>query len=346
MASESPLLARSLLGYRASDVQQLLADRERMFTLAQDEAKKAEAEAAALRKQLDAARMELHDQARTVDTMISRSQQELDAANKSAKGRDERVAIAESRTVELSTQLEKTRTELGTAQTELRSRTEAIGTLQGELEVVRAQADAAEGRVATLRHQLDESRAKPAEHDHTTDATQDVVTDDLTQILRFAEDGIQGILERAKDAYQQQFAEAERERIAVRSEIDRFEDWQTRIQPQIKTIQEEMSRGQEHIVSVSHQIRGLVGSMTEAIGSVSDSLERLADLPRPIVNAPAPDRGPDEEDRAHRVIRLRDDEAAGYAGKGEFTDDEHTGSPPTPRPGMQPDAPQSKPWRY
>jgi predicted nucleic acid-binding Zn-ribbon protein len=300
MASESPRLVRSLFGYRTSDVRQMLADRERMFLLVQSEAGQARAKADRVQSELDAVRAKLHEQAELSDAMLTRAQTELDSTEEALRARSEEIEAAELRATALTAELETARGELRAA--------------RAELQVTNAQAQAAEARTSDVRDELAAARAELtaarselAEREQGG-TTSPLATEELSVILEAAETGMSGIMERTRSAYEAQLAQAERERQAIRSEIDRFADWQEHVEPQVRSIQQSIERASDRIIRVPHQIQEAVGSMVEAIASVSDSLARLASLPGPLSAPEEPPHAPEHPPVPRiDVIRLHDD---------------------------------------
>jgi chromosome segregation ATPase len=236
MTSESPRLVRSLFGYRTSDVRQILADREQVFLLVQSEAQQARAKAEQVKTELDSVRAKLHEQAEMSDAMLTRAQTELASAQETLRARSEQVEAAELRATELTTQLETARGELRAA--------------RGELEVTSARAQAAEAgtsdlraELAAARTELTAARTELAERERQGgDSTPTLATEELSVILDAAERGVSGIMERTRSAYGAQLAQAERERNAIRSQIDRFGDWQQHVEPQVRSSQQSIER--------------------------------------------------------------------------------------------------------
>ena len=300
MTSESPRLVRSLFGYRTSDVRQILADREQVFLLVQSEAQQARVKAEQAKTELDSVRAKLQEQAEVSDAMLTRAQTELESAQETLRARSEQVEAAELRATELTTQLETARGELRTA--------------RGELEVTSARAQAAEAGTSDLRAELAVARTELAERERQGASTTALATEELSVILDAAERGVSGIMERTRNAYEAQLAQAERERNAIQSEIDRFGDWQQHVEPQVRSIQQSIERAGDRIIRVPDQIQETVGSMVEAIASVSDSLARLASLPGPL-SAPEGPTDVAEHPEVPRidVVRLQDDDDDGSA---------------------------------
>ncbi len=330
MASESPQLVRSLFGYRTSGVRQILADRERMFLLAQGQAQQAQAKVEQMRAELDSVRAKLREQAESTDEMLTRAQAELESATEVLRARSEQVEAAESRAAELNTQVEttraelrtaraerettraelrNTRTELETTRTELRNARTELETTRAELQARSAQAQAAEARSSDLHTELETARTELAERERQDGTAPIPATEELSVILEAAERGVSGIMERTKHAYEDQLAQAEQERQAIRSEIDRFGQWQAHVEPRVRSIQRSIETARDSITRVPQLIQEAVGSMVEAITGVSDSLDRLATLPGPLAPLEeAPDAVERLEGERIDVIRLQDRE--------------------------------------
>jgi chromosome segregation ATPase len=220
-----------------------------------------------------------------------------------ARAKAERVqAELDSVRAKLHEQAELSDAMLTRAQAQLES---AEGALRARSE----QVEAAEAGTSDLRAELVAARAELAERDRQGDTTPPLATEELSVILEAAERGVSGIMERTRSANEAQLAQAERERNAIRSEIDRFGDWQEQVAPQVRSIQQSIERAGDRITRVPHQVQEAVGSMVEAISSVSDSLARLASLPGPLSAPEGPPHVADHpEVRRIDVIRLQDDE--------------------------------------
>jgi hypothetical protein len=136
-----------------------------------------------------------------------------------------------------------------------------------------------------------------------------LATEELSAILETAERGVTGILERTRQAYEDQFAEVQAERRTIQSEIDRFSEWRAQVQPGVRAIQQSIQAAGERIARVPGQIQEAVDSMADAVAEVNASLERLSTLPEPIS-----ERGAARDEQANapaaasggRLIQLQD----------------------------------------
>jgi DNA repair exonuclease SbcCD ATPase subunit len=236
-----------------------------------------------------------------------------------ARAKAERVqAELDSVRAKLHEQAELSDAMLTRAQTELESAAEALRARSEQVEAAEAGRSDLRAALAAARTELAAARTELAERERQGDISKTLPTEELSVILEAAERGVSGIIERTRSAYEAQLAQAERERKAIRSEIDRFGDWQEHLEPQVRSIQQSTERASERITRVSHQIQEAVGSMVETITSVSDSLAGLAILPGPLS---APEEPPDvaehPEVRRIDVIRLQDDETGSADAGGE-----------------------------
>jgi hypothetical protein len=252
-----------------------------MFHLVHERAEQAEARVQALRVELDPARAELTAQAETADAMLTRANAELGVARVALDEHTRQLAVLDARVRESQAELALARQAI---EDQADSRRE-LAKKQVELEATRTklreqteEAGAAEVRTADLRSQLDAARAELAEI-HGSQGASIPEAEGSSSILDATELGVGHIVERARHAYEYQPAQAERMREATESEIERFEDLQRHLEPLVRSVQRSIKTAGERIDRVPDQIRESVGSMTEAIASVSDSLDQLITLP-------------------------------------------------------------------
>jgi chromosome segregation ATPase len=281
MSADGPELRRSLIGYRAASVRQILADRETMFHLVHERAEQAEARVQALRLELDSARAELTAQAETADAMLTHANAELGVARVALDEHTRQLAVLDARVRESQAELAMARQAIEDQADPRRELAEK----QVELEATRTrlreqteEAGSAEVRTAYLQSQLDAARAELAEIRGSQGASIPEA-EELSSILDATERGVGHIVERARHTYEGQLAQAERMREAAQFEIERFEDLQRHLEPLVRSVQRSIKTAGERIDRVPDQIRESIGSMTEALASVSDSLDQLITLP-------------------------------------------------------------------
>jgi chromosome segregation ATPase len=280
MTSDSPQLRGALFGFRRASVRQLLAGRETMFRFAQERAQAAEAKAEELQAELKTAQAELVTQTEAAESAHAETRAELQEAVEALREQTERVATLDAALSELQAEL-AARSEL------VRSGEARIVALQGELEVAQAA--------------LDERAGEPRK-------AQMAEAEDLSLMLDAAERGVTGIMERARQAYEDQLAQTEAVRETIQADIERFGDWQGRVEPLIRSVQQGIETARGRIMRIPDQIREAVDSMTDAMMAVSESLDRLATLPGPLSMNPLPDLEGSLGTVADTVVHLKESE--------------------------------------
>ena len=283
MSTDSPGLKRSLIGYRAASVRQILADRETMFRLVHERAEQAEARVQALRVELDSARAELTAQAETADARLTRANAELGVARVALDEHTRQLAVLDARVRESQAELALARQaieEQADPKRELAEKQVELQATRTRLRELTEEAGSAEVRTADLQSQLDAALAELAEIRGSRGASIPEA-EELSLILDATERGVGHIVERARHTYEDQLAQADRMREMAESEIERFEDLQRHLEPLVRSVQRSIKTAGERIDRVPDQIRESVGSMTEALASVSDSLDQLITLPLP-----------------------------------------------------------------
>jgi chromosome segregation ATPase len=315
VADDVPELRRSLFGYNPEKVRQLLADREAMFRLAQGREQQAQTRVTELQGELDAIGAELEVTTRDLDLMRSElteletradtadalrlaAESQLETSRQLERERAESLDDAERRIEALERDLGMSRREVGAVQTELevaraelsssedraRSAAALVTDLEGELLDTRSRAASADARLAEMRDELEAARVELARTAEGERAQPLLATEELSVILDTAERGVLGVMERTKAAYQAQLTEIERQRRTIQEEIDRFADWRAHVVPRTQAIQESITDARERIALVPQQINEAVGSMVEAIGTLSESLDRLSTIPSPLTS--------------------------------------------------------------
>jgi chromosome segregation ATPase len=285
MSTDGPGLGRSLFGYRRASVRQILADRETMFHLAHERAELAEARVRALRVELGSVRAELTAQAERADVMLTQARAELGVAREALDERSRQLAVLDARVIASQAELAMARQAIEDQAGPGRELAEKQRELEATRTKLREQTEEArsgEARAAGLRSQLDGARAELAEI-HGSQGASFPEAEELSLILDATERSVGHIVERARHAYEDQLAQAERMREAAESGIERFEEVQKHLEPLVRSVQRSIRTVGERIDRGPDQIRESVGSMTEAIASVNDALDQLITLPdRPL----------------------------------------------------------------
>jgi predicted nucleic acid-binding Zn-ribbon protein len=287
MTSDSPQLQRALLGYRREGVREILAARESMFRFAQERAQSAEARVVELEAELRRTLDDLTAMSESAEAAQSRergARVQLDEATKALQEHISRGAAADAKLDDLRSELAAVRN----AAAEDADALQELAGVQRELLASKAaliakseQAGSAEARAFQLQVDLDATRSQLAKRSEGPDLSQSSPAQDLSEMLDAAERGVSGIMERARHAYEDQVAQAERTREAIEADIERFGDWQGSIEPLIRSVQHGIDRARVRIVEIPQQIAHAVDSMTDAMKSLRDSLDRLAAIPGP-----------------------------------------------------------------
>jgi chromosome segregation ATPase len=276
-----------------------------------DRAAAVDAKLTELQTELDAARVELIAQAEAAEATQTQTLAELQEATEALRKETTRAAAVDAKMSELQTELAVARE---AAQQQVDAARE-LSSVQAELEAARTelavrseQARSTEDRIVDLLAELESTRAELSTHAGEPITAPLAQAEDLSMMLDAAERGVTGIMERARQAYEDQLAQAESVRETIQADIERFGDWQDHVEPLIRSVQQgiEMARGR--INRIPDQIREAVDSMTEAMMAVSDSLDRLATLPGPLSEVSAPRAEEPVDTPAETVIRLHRDE--------------------------------------
>jgi chromosome segregation ATPase len=260
-----------------------------------------------LQTELDAAGVELIAQAQAAEATQTKTRAELQEATEALRLQTDQAAEVDARLSELQTELAvarraaqqhvdasrelvSVRAELEAAQTELAARSE--------------QARSSKDRIVDLLAELEAARAELRERVGEPMKAPMAQAEDLSVMLDAAERGVTGIMERARQAYEDQLAQAESVREAIQADIERFSDWQEHVEPLIRSVQQGIETARGRIIRIPDQIRGAVDSMTDAMMAVSDSLDRLATLPAPSSEISLPLAEESVDRQAETVIRL------------------------------------------
>ena len=330
MTSESPQLKGALFGFRRASVRQLLAGRETMFRFAQERAQAAEAKVEELQAELKAAQSEHVVQTEAAESAHAETRTELQVATEALREQTERAAAVATALSELEVELTEARhaavqqadvmselagvrTELETARTELAARAE--------------QARSADARIHELQAQLEAGQDDSAQRATEPGTASMPVTEDLSLMLNAAERGVTGIMERARRAYEDQLAQAERVRETIQADVERFGDWQGHVEPLIRSVQQGIETARGRIIRIPEQIQEAVDSMTDAMTAVSDSLDRLASLPGPLSSGSPSGADFDRQTPEGGLIRLHGVEEGTPRPSVPPTRDSQTGPP-------------------
>jgi predicted nuclease with TOPRIM domain len=182
-----------------------------------------------------------------------------------------------------------------------------IAERDAELQQARARIQAAEARVADveaelsrlverneqLEGQVEELRSVgqgEAAGSDASELTPRFLSDELGTILSAAEESATRIMERARQATEQQVAEAERVWRETQAQIARLAAWRDRVDPLLRTTRARIDEARTRIAEVPDQIRQALVPLADAVASLEGD---LADVARkatpPLLGAPAPE---------------------------------------------------------
>ena len=327
-------LKRGLFGYRPESVRLLLADRDKMFIRAAEQARAAEAlvlelrsevealkakfeerqealraaeaEAVDLRTDRDATRVELDRAAPTVAQLTT----EVEAACKELADAQELVRVADAQVARQNGDLAVLRQELGSARRgfliqnqRARSAENRVDELEAELASTR---DRLEAELRWTIAELGVARAAAAEAAAAPAQAQSGPTaaEELSAVVEAVEQALGRVLDSARVRAEAEFREAERARREIREDVERLAEWRERLAPLVRAVRASIDETQLRAVQVGDGVRDAVDPVTEALQALSDRLAVLAELA-------GPPSAPDEEsERALRVIEINENAPA------------------------------------
>jgi chromosome segregation ATPase len=337
-------LKRGLFGYTPESVRLLLADRDKMFIRAAEQARAAEAlvlelrsevealqakleerqealraaeaEAADLRTDRDATRVELDQAAPTVAQLTT----EVEAIRRELADAQELVRVADAQVARQNGDLAVLRQELGSARRgfliqnqRARSAENRVNELEAELvSAKRLEAELTSTRdrlEAELRWTIAElgvARAAAAEAATAVVEAQSGPTaaEELSAVVEAVEQALGRVLDSARVRAEAEFREAERARREIREDVERLAEWRERLAPLVRAVRASIDETQLRAVQVGDGVRDAVEPVTEALQALSDRLAVLAELA-------GPPSAPDEEsERALRVIEINENAPA------------------------------------
>lgn len=284
-------LKRGLFGYRRSSVKKVLADREEMFERVTTDARESDERAREVAEQLETS----------------------EAARTTAESEVETVR-GELETVR--TELETVRGELGALSAELESSRAALESLGGELHTVRTERDAARTELSSMRATVQDRERRIDELEGSLRTIQEqppaeaeasaplLPPGDLNEALRQTEHAIQRIVEKARIGAEQEVAEVERHRDAVRAELEALIAKRDRLTPLARNVRELLGEAQARTEEAETRLRTALEPLTRTVGVLQQRLTELmaeADEDEPSVeisDEPTPAEGSTD------VIRL------------------------------------------
>jgi chromosome segregation ATPase len=257
-------LKRGLFGYRASNVKQVLADREQMFERVCEDVRQAQArieelgpELATVRTELETSRTELETsraEAETLRTEFEATRAETEAALTELDGSQAELRVVRN-------ERDATRTELAERERALEVATARVTSLQGELE-------------ATIER-LEQSR--DAELQTEPHAPAVAGSGELDQVLRRTETTIHRIVQEARRGAEQELAQIERRRDAVRAEVEALLARRDRLAPLARNVRELLGEAQSRAEEADTRLRSALEPLTRTVDVLRGRLSELID---------------------------------------------------------------------
>jgi chromosome segregation ATPase len=332
-------LKRGLFGYTPESVRLLLADRDKMFIRAAEQARAAEAlvlelrseveglkaqfeerqealraaeaEAADLRTDRDATRVELDRAAATLAQLTT----EVEVARKELADAQELVRVADAQVARQNGDLAVLRQELGSARRDFLIQNQRARSAENRVDELEAElvsgTERLEAELASTRDRLEAelrwttaelgvARAAAAEAAAAPAQAQvgPTTAEELFAVVEDAEQALARVLDSARSRAEAELREAERARREIREDVERLAEWRERLAPLVRAVRASIDETQLRAVQVGDGVRDAVDPVTEALQALSDRLAVLAELAGP----PAAEYT--ESDRALRVIEI------------------------------------------
>jgi chromosome segregation ATPase len=251
--ADAPELKRGLFGYRRDAVQEMLADRERMFLEVSQEARAAEERLEAARQVSDSLRSD-----------VDKARQELVARSAETEQLNARVTQLETDLAAATSQVAEQGRRARDAEERLHTRETALL-----------------DRVAALEAELEQART-----------TQAAGVEELSTVLDATRDAVERIMAGARRAAEDQLADVQRTRQELETDIQRASAWREHVSPMIEGVTHEIGRAQAQVVQVSARVSEALRPMTDALSSLSRNLEDLERTAASQISqeTPTPDR--------------------------------------------------------
>lgn len=242
-------MSKGLFGYRAKDVQRMLADREAMLRLAQQQSQEVRARA-------------------------DQIQAELGRLNEEIAGRDRAIEALREEVRQRDDSSAALRGELAQAQAQTQAR---IAELDAQAQARIAELDA---QTRQLQQQLQEQAVARD--------SQQILMDELAPILRAAQESAQRIVERAEETGEIRTREAERMRADLSGAISQYVRWRQRLDGVMTSVQDRLDEAQSRIAEVPKRIQEALAPMSDAIYLFNEDLTTLSQVGDPPGQISAP----------------------------------------------------------
>jgi chromosome segregation ATPase len=271
-----PDLKRGLFGYTASSVEEMLADRERMFRLAT-------AHAGAVEQRAGRLASELEDGKRRLDLAERQFEAAQELGERLALDLEHAVAAREA----MEGQLVVLHEELGEIKMKVSLMDATIERNEAQLREASERAAALEGELAQER-----GRERPS------------TPDELQAVLQVTEKAVVAILDSTRQRADRELRDAERERDSVRREIDSMRAWRDRATPMIRSLRSTMDDMRGGMTDIGVRIAAVLDPVNTAADRLASELASLD-----AIGAGGPDPG--ARAPGARVIELPDEQSAG-----------------------------------
>ena len=339
-------LKRGLFGYTPESVRLLLADRDKMFIRAAEQARAAEAlvlelrsevealtaqfeerqealraaeaEATDLRTDRDATRVELDRAAASVAQLTT----DVEASRKELADAQELMRVADAQLARQNGDLAVLRQELGSARRDFLIQNQRARSAENRVEELEAELLSAterlEAELVSTRERLEEelrwtseeldtARAAAASAPPAPAEAGPTAAEELSSVVEAAEQALGRVLDSARVRAEAELREAERARREIREDVERLAAWRERLAPLVRAVRTSIDETQLRAVKVGDGVRDAVDPVTEALQALSDRLAVLSELAGP------PAAVDSDSEWAPRVIEI-DEEAPDQEG--------------------------------
>jgi chromosome segregation ATPase len=277
---EQPTLKRGILGFSASSVRQILADRERMFIRVSDEAKEARASLTKLDLELAEVRREKESLAADLELVTA----DADRARATLADRDAEIVAQRQAVTELTSQMSAARAEVGASEERRRSLEITLTGLREQLDATNHRVSELEGELDAARVELDQAHRELAEVSPAPIAAAApppaaiVPATSLFDALSSAEDAMSSMVADAKRRGRAELERVRAERDRIEVEIHGMETWRARIAPVAGELPLAVSAMRERLAELSLRIANVLAPTEDAISELQDKLSMIGEL--------------------------------------------------------------------
>jgi hypothetical protein len=314
---QPPQLKRGLFGFTGPSVRLLLADRDRMFIRAAEQARTAEATAFELQAQMDSVMAKASEKEQRV---VAAEAEAADLRTDRDATREELNRVA-AQVGELRAELQDASLDAQEARAEVQGANAALGLAEERMRVAEERAAHREGDLAVLRHELGSARrdflaqiqrARTAERRiEQLTAERDAMLEEYESELgglaaelelaraaapapppkaapptaqRFAavevstEHGPGQVLDSVRERAEAEIRQAERTRIKIRQEVDRLAEWRAQLAPAALAVRAAIAETKLRANRVGDGVRDALDPVSDAIAALGARLDALSEL--------------------------------------------------------------------